>query len=156
MIYLRAMTDEEFEKFKVTSQREYATGFAECEGIEFEKALKGASEQFDRMITNGLQTPGHLFFQAIEEKSGESIGFLWLGIQDRLGRKVTSINDIFIQASHRGNGYGKALMKCVEHEAQKAGSKRIRLHVFQHNETARNLYTSMGFHPTNSDMVKLI
>jgi ribosomal protein S18 acetylase RimI-like enzyme len=45
-------------------------------------------------------------------------------------------------------------MKLVEAEAQKAGATRVRLHVFYHNEVAKNLYLAMGFTPTNLDTRK--
>lgn len=84
------------------------------------------------------------------------MGYLWLGIQERFGRKVTSINDIIIKSHRRGESLGKALMKCVEQEAKKANTERIRLHVFQRNENARRLYEGMGFQVSSVDMFKLL
>jgi ribosomal protein S18 acetylase RimI-like enzyme len=150
------MSESVFEKFKSISQSEYAKSYSAVESLKFEDALKNASEQFDRLVSKGLETPGQLFYEAIEEKSDVPVGYLWLGIQERSGRKVASVNDIIIISEHRGHGFGKALMNCVEKEAKRAGSKRIRLHVFYKNEVARNLYASMGFQPTSIDMVKLI
>ena len=91
MIYLKPMSELEFEKFKSISQKEYANNFSAVEGVELEAALKSAAEQFSRLAPEGLQTLGQLFFEAIDEKVGISIGYLWLGIQERMGRKVTSI-----------------------------------------------------------------
>lgn len=156
MVELRIMTESVFNEFKVLSQREYAVHSSEVEGISTEDALKNVAELFARLVPNGRNTPGQLFFEVIEKKSGEAVGYLWLGIQERFGRKVTSINDIIVNESRRGEGFGKALMMCVEQESEKAGAKRIRLHVFQRNETARKLYESMGFQISSIDMFKLI
>lgn len=156
MIKLKKMNQLTFETFKTASQREYAANFAAVEDVSVEIGLKNVAEQFDRLVPQGLETSGQLFFEAIEELTEKSVGYLWLGIQDRFGRKVTSINEIIIKSDRRGEGFGRALMNCIEDEAKKAGSKRIRLHVFQRNEIARKLYLSMGFEPSSVDMFKLI
>jgi ribosomal protein S18 acetylase RimI-like enzyme len=156
MIYLKPMTPQTFEEFKQQSQASYAGDFAKVEDISFETALKNASEQFERLVSGGLETQGQLFFDVLETATAKRLGFLWLGIQDRYGRKIASINDIMIEPSGRGRGLGKALMKLVEIESKKHGAVRVRLHVFHHNEVAKNLYTSMGFNPTSIDMRKEI
>lgn len=117
-----------------------------------ENVLKNVADQFARLVPDGRLTPGQLFFEVIEKKTGESVGYLWLGIQERLGRKVTSVNDIIVKSDRRGEGFGKALMKCVEQESKKAGAGRIRLHVFQRNEAARKLYESLGFQVSSVDV----
>ncbi len=154
MIHLKPMSVEAFEKFKTESQSTYAAHLAAVEVIPYEEALKNASEQFDKLVPSGTETPGQSFFDVIESSSGESIGFLWLGFQTRFGRKITSINDIGIDRKKRGKGLGKALMKLVEDEARKVSAVRIRLHVFHSNQVAKNLYLAMGFEPTNLDMRK--
>lgn len=148
------MSVETFEKFKTESQSTYATNLAAVEVIPYDEALKNASEQFDKLVPNGTATSGQAFFDVIESSSDQSIGFLWLGFQTRFGRKIASINDISIAPKNRGKGFGKALMKLVEEEAQKAGATRVRLHVFHSNQVAKSLYLAMGFEPTNLDMRK--
>lgn len=148
------MSIEAFENFKRDSQSTYATNLAQVEDIPIETALKSASEQFDKLVSNGIETSGQLFFDVLDTNSDKSVGYLWLGIQNRFGRKVVSINDISIASAHRGKGFGKSLMKLVEEEALKAGAVRIRLHVFHSNEVAKKLYLAMGFAPTNVDMRK--
>lgn len=117
-------------------------------------ALKNASEQFNKLVPTGTDTHGQSFFDVLETGSGEPVGYLWLGTQNRFDRKVVSINDITIIPAYRGLGLGKSLMKLVEQEARKSGSSRIRLHVFHSNEVAKSLYLAMGFVPTNLDMRK--
>lgn len=148
------MSIETFESFKKDSQTAYATNLSSVEDIPLEVALKSASEQFDKLVPNGTDTPGQSFFDVLETGSGKPVGYLWLGTQNRFGRKVVSINDITIKSTYRGRGLGKALMKLVEQESQKVGAVRIRLHVFHNNEVAKRLYFSMGFVPTNVDMRK--
>ena len=154
MIFLKPMSAETFEAFKQDSQTNYATGLARIEDIPLAVALKSASEQFDKLVHTGTDTSGQLFFDVIETALGKSVGYLWLGIQNRFDRKIVSTNDINISSAYRGRGLGKALMKLVEEESRKVGAARIRLHVFHSNEVAKRLYLTMGFEATNLDMRK--
>ena len=156
MISARPMTEAEFDAFKGLSQASFAEDFAKGQGVSVPEALKNAGEQFGRLVSQGLNTPGQLFFEVIENSSSASVGYLWLGIQERMGRKVVSINDIFVRDASRGKGYGKALMQIVESEAKKPQAAQIRLHVFASNAVARQLYTSMGFEVSSLDMFKTV
>lgn len=154
MLALKPMSPATFENFKKTSQAAYAQSLALSEGISLEKALRHASEQFDKTASLGSKTPGQLFFDVLDKDSDKSVGYLWLGFKVRFERKITFINDIHIAPENRGQGFGKALMALVEQEARKAEAQRIELHVFNHNDTAKKLYQSMGFKATNMDMRK--
>ncbi len=154
MIFLRPMTVETFERFKQISQSAYAASLASVEDIPLEVAARYASEQFDKLVPNGTDTSGQSFFDVLEKNFDKPVGNLWLGTQNRFGRKVVSINDITIKSTYRGRGLGKSLMKLVEKESRKIGASRIRLHVFHSNKVAKSLYLSMGFVPTNLDMRK--
>jgi ribosomal protein S18 acetylase RimI-like enzyme len=148
------MSAQVFEEFKIDSQKTYAAELAKVENISTDEALKYASEQFYKLVPDGIRTQGQLFFDVYSEDSALIVGYLWLGFQNRLSRIIASINDIKIYENHRGRGLGKQLMALVEREAQKAGAVRVRLHVFSHNEVAKQLYISMGFAPTSIDMKK--
>jgi ribosomal protein S18 acetylase RimI-like enzyme len=148
------MTVETFERFKQISQSAYAASLASVEDIPLEVAARYASEQFDKLVPNGTDTSGQSFFDVLEKNFDKPVGNLWLGTQNRFGRKVVSINDITIKSTYRGRGLGKSLMKLVEKESRKIGASRIRLHVFHSNKVAKSLYLSMGFVPTNLDMRK--
>lgn len=156
MISLKSMTKPSFEGFKKISQSGYASRLARVEEIPYELALQSASEQFQKLVPDGTQTSDQFFFDVFENQSGRVIGFLWLGLQTRFGRRIATINDILIQEKFRGKGYGKELIKLAEKEARLAGAIRLRLHVFYENEAARHLYLNMGFTPTNLDMAKTL
>jgi ribosomal protein S18 acetylase RimI-like enzyme len=156
VIYLKPMSVEAFAKFKLESQSTYANYIATQEKISTAEALNYASEQFDKLVPDGITTANQKFFEVIETNADEPIGFLWLGFQNKFGRNVVSINDINIRSADRGKGFGKALIKLVEEESLKIGATRIRLHVFHCNEVALQLYLSLGFVPTSLDMSKEI
>jgi ribosomal protein S18 acetylase RimI-like enzyme len=156
MIEIRSMTEAKFEEFKKHSQSSFAGDFAKAQGASVDEALKNASEQFDRLVSSGLQTEGQLFFDVVEQSSGKSVGYLWLGTRQSLGRKIISINDIFINPEMRGRGYGKLLMNLVDTEAKKAKAVQIRLHVFASNKVARGLYETSGYESSSLDMFKIV
>ena len=156
MAKLIPMTDEVFEEFREISQTDYGSNFSKVENVALEVGIKNAREQFGKLVPDGLRTKDQFFFEAVDDNTQDKIGYLWLGVQERFGRKVVSINEISVKPPHRGKGFGKALMNCVENEAKKVGAQRIRLHVFHHNEIARKLYSSMGFKVSSLDMFKLI
>ena len=154
MIYLKPMTASEFDEFKFVSQNTYATDLAKVEGISIAQAQKYAAEQFDKLLPEGLRTNQQYLYTVALKDTDQSIGYLWLGLQNRFNRNIASINDVAISAVYRGKGLGKLLMGLVEQESRKMGAARIRLHVFNQNDVAKRLYLSMGFEPTNIDMKK--
>lgn len=154
MIVLKSMSADEFEEFKAFSQDSFASNLAKTEGVSIEAGRKNAGDQFARLVPSGMGTAGQLFFEAVEDSSGNSVGYLWIGIQERFGRKIASINDIHVRNGNRGNGYGREIMRLAEEVAKREGVSRIRLHVFQSNQVARTLYESLGFKPTSIDMNK--
>lgn len=153
MLYIKPMTPTRFEEFKKDSQENYAKDLSKA-GTSLEDAKKTVYEQFSRLVANGIGTTDQIFLDVFETTTNESIGYLWLGYKGLAGRRVASINDIKINPSQRGKGFGKALMRVVELEVKKAGATRIRLHVFNHNEVAKKLYLEMGFVVTDLDMHK--
>jgi ribosomal protein S18 acetylase RimI-like enzyme len=156
VIFLKPMSQTEFDAFKLCSQREFAAALAAAHSITLEQALASASEQFGRIVPNGIQTKDHLFFEAIDRASNDSIGYIWLDLRVLLGAKVASVNDIYVREIYRNKGLGKKLMTLLEVEAKAAGASRVRLHVFQSNKVAFSLYQGMGYQISSLDMMKEI
>jgi ribosomal protein S18 acetylase RimI-like enzyme len=148
------MTTQSFEDFKNHSIGQYASDLARVEEISVEEAHTYASLQFQKLVPDGIATIDQIFLDAFDAQTDKPIGYLWLGFQTRFGRRIASINDICINESHRGQGFGKILMSLAEQEARKQNATRVRLHVFNDNEIAKGLYLSMGFAPTSLDMRK--
>jgi ribosomal protein S18 acetylase RimI-like enzyme len=154
MISLKPMNNSEFQEFKTKSQSNYAANLAKVENISIEKALRHAADQFDKHVADGLLGDQQFFYQVLETSTGQPVGYLWLGLQERFGRKVMAINDIMIDSNHRGKRLGNQIMTFVEQVSKGIGVTRIRLHVCNQNEVAKRLYLSMGFETTSLDMKK--
>lgn len=114
-----------------------------------------AEKIFNDHLPNGLNTPGHYFYQIKNEKL-EACGYLWFGQKTQGSQKKLFIYDIFVEESSRGSGYGKWMLHWLEKEAQKLMLQEISLHVLAYNHVARELYESMGFEMTNIYMSKKI
>ncbi len=151
MIHLNPMTEASFEQFKQDTLN-FAHDLSKAEGIPLDEAIANTIEQFEKLAPEGMKTANNYFFDVIETKSNETIGYAWLNKSIRFHRIVLSIYDVKINRSHRGRGLGKDLMALIETEAKILQCTRIRLHVFEHNEAAKRLYQSMGFKTTSLQM----
>lgn len=60
------------------------------------------------------------------------------------GYSVPSLG-IIVRAEARGKGLGKLLMHHLHAAAQLRGAPRIRLKVYQQNDTARHMYEQLGY-----------
>jgi ribosomal protein S18 acetylase RimI-like enzyme len=52
---------------------------------------------------------------------------------------------VWVRPSHQGQGIGEALVREVLTWAAEQGVRRVKLHVFDHNDRARRLYQRLGF-----------
>ena len=66
---------------------------------------------------------------------------VWTGNEDAW------LEDLFVEGSARGEGYGRMLVEAAVERARSRGCDRIQLDVNQANETAVKLYQSCGFRP---------
>jgi ribosomal protein S18 acetylase RimI-like enzyme len=124
----------------------------EKEGYTPEDSIKVANESFDRLLPQGRETPDQYIYKICE--GDKKIGILWWGKQKKGTKEHAWIYDIAIEEKERGKGYGRAAMLAAEADARAKNMHELGLHVFGHNEIARNLYDSMGFRTTNIIMSK--
>ncbi len=90
-----------------------------------------------------------------ETTKGESVGFLWLALERNPGSGGGAwIYDIEILPNHRGQGFGRALLKVAEAEAVAHGVDTIGLNVFGRNSVARNLYASAGYQVSSMHLTR--
>lgn len=77
----------------------------------------------------------------VMEEDGKFVGYagMWIVLDE------AHIMNVAIEASYRGRGLGKALMRQMIHIAAGNGAESMTLEVRRSNRTARNLYAEFGF-----------
>jgi RimJ/RimL family protein N-acetyltransferase len=119
-----------------------------------EVTRKRAISEFSRTVPLGLETPNHLFYDVVANDSGKKVGTLWLAKYTEGENPILFLYNIRIFDEFQNKGYGTAVLKAYEEKGKEMGAKKLRLHVFAHNEGARKLYTREGFFLTGYNMAK--
>ncbi|MFC5531566.1 ribosomal protein S18-alanine N-acetyltransferase [Cohnella yongneupensis] len=80
----------------------------------------------------------------VMEHEGDILGYggMWLIVDE------AHVTNIAIRASHRGQGFGKRLLREMMRTANWLGALRMTLEVRVTNEPAKSLYQRMGFYPS--------
>ncbi len=153
---LRPMTDAEYDAFYSKLITEYASDNIEAGNWTVENAIELSKNATEQLLPLGRDTPRVLLLSA-DNSDGEYVGYVWVGL-DRGGVASAGawIYDIEVNASHRGKGYGRALLQAAERETLKNGVDKIGLNVFGPNRVARNLYESAGYDITQIQMSKAL
>ena len=77
----------------------------------------------------------------VAEQNGEILGYCgFIFVLDE-----AEIPNVCVKASARKQGIGKQMLNFLEEEAKKLGITILYLEVRQSNQSARNLYTLLGF-----------
>ncbi len=110
--------------------------------------------EFLGILPLGAQTPNNYIFDVIAVDSGKKVGTLWYMRIIEDDQTEGFLYDIRIFEEFQNKGYGTALLKIYEEKAKEFGAKKVRLHVFGHNQGAKKLYTREGFFLTGYNMAK--
>jgi ribosomal protein S18 acetylase RimI-like enzyme len=145
------MTDEEFEIYSRSSTADYALEVARNTGVGEAHALAEAERITAETLPDGVRTPGQRLMVA-EGGGGERVGHLWLA--HRPESSMVFIYDIEVEASLRGQGFGRRMLELVDDEARAMGATKVELNVFADNAVARHLYESAGYREMRRQMVK--
>lgn len=156
MAILRSMTDQDYGEFYFQSIIDYAEDKVTAGTWVPSEAQKLSSQEFERFLPEGLNTPNAYLYAVIDPLLEVKVGHLWIHISDGpLGRSAF-IYDIVIYETYQGKGYGTQTMTALEEEAKRLQINKISLHVFGHNKTAFGLYQKMGYEITDISMSKKI
>jgi len=152
-IFLKPITSEEFSRWRAIAVKTYAAE-KQKSGLLKNEAEEVANTSFNSLLPENEKTPNHYLFSVVESDTGLRVGTLWWGLQKQGNGLSPWIYDILLEESARGKGYGRATMLAAEASVRENGHRRLGLHVFGHNQVARNLYDSMGFKTTSVVMLK--
>lgn len=111
-----------------------------------------AEREFDRLLPEGLRTPGHHVWSAFDGDA--EVGYLWLGVRTQSDGVDGFVYDVAVAPEHRHRGYGRAVMAAAEDAARTLGVTVVRLNVFGHNVPARRLYEGLGYEVASTMMTR--
>ena len=152
-VRLRPMTSAEFDVYLTAAVEEYAAAVLRAGRVEDEADASAlAASSFERLLTDGLETPRHALFVA-EDGSSERIGLLWFGPSSDDDSRAW-IYDVVVEEELRGKGWGRAILTAFEPEARARGFTSAGLNVYGDNLVARHLYETMGYSETSRQMAK--
>lgn len=148
-VRLREMTAGEFDDWQRVDLDHYVSERV-SNGETQEVARRTAEEQTVQLLPDGVDTDGHWFW--FGEAEGRRVGTLWLDVR----HDYAFVYGVTVEEGERGRGYGRALMQAGAHAAHRAGCTGIALNVFGDNLTARGLYDSLGYRPTQGSARMLL
>mgnify|MGYP006163863411 FL=1 len=70
------------------------------------------------------------------------------------GGKIAFVDELFIQETARGKGFGKEAIQFIQREVPKLSLKLLYLEVEPHNENAQKLYLAHDFELHNRKLMK--
>lgn len=102
--------------------------------------------------------PSVFALMAQDDDSGESVGFaLWFrNFSTWLGRHGVYLEDLYVRPTHRGQGYGKALLQALARIAVERGYGRFEWWVLDWNTPALDFYRSIGAVPMDEWTVQRV
>ena len=149
-VRLRPLTDDEFELFLKTSNRDYADDLVVNGGMPRPDAEAKSERDYASLFPGGVPNDEQFVFAIENLETGERSGWVWFAIRDN----AAFLYWIKIEERLRGQGLGRAAMVTLEDEVRSRGFDRINLNVFGGNEVARSLYRSLGYTETSVWMGK--
>jgi mycothiol synthase len=141
-VTLRPMTRTEIAAYFSNAVETFADEtMAADPSLTREAALVNAREVHERILPQGVDTPGHDFLVALDAAEGRRIGITWLFHEER----AAFVYDIEVDAAERGKGYGRSLMDVAAEHMRGLGMEVLGLNVFGHNHVAHALYDALGY-----------
>jgi len=85
------------------------------------------------------ENENNIYLVCVEDDEVAGYCGLWTVLGDG------NVTNVAVSKTHRGKGYGRALMKELEHRGLEKDVNKYFLEVRQSNVIARNLYLSLGY-----------
>lgn len=148
------MTSTDYDLWLARSKKAYALDKERADKLTSGEAMEIAERDFSSLLPEGLNSAGSFLY--VMKNNETTVGFLWFGIRGADDNRKVFLYDIIVEEEHRGKKYGKKAMLLLEDEVKKLGLSEIGLHVFGFNETAIQLYRSLGYAVTDLVMSKTI
>jgi len=150
------MRESEFGAFLEQTVRLYAEENIRAGYWQRSEATRRSRDNHNKLLPDGLETPGHQIFVVRDDPSQEAVGYIWLKVEKEALIPSGFIYALFIQEQFRGKGYGTRAMQGMEAKSAELGLRRLMLHVFADNPVALHLYESSGYRVTSLNMMREI
>jgi ribosomal protein S18 acetylase RimI-like enzyme len=145
VVELVPMSQTEFEEYLPFAVQDYAQDHVRAGNWSAEKALQMSQASFDELLHDGPATPNQFLFTIKHETLEEKVGMLWFAVEEREGGSRAFLYDLRITEAYRRRGYGTQALQALEAKVRELSLTRITLHVFGHNQPARELYAKLGY-----------
>jgi len=153
-VTLSAISLESYRSWLEAAVKDYAQDKVAAGTWAADRALELSQQEFDRLLPNGPATPNTFIFGIRASGISQDVGVLWVTIVERGGVRLAFIYDIIVFEPYRRQGFGRAALLALETKVRELGVDQIGLHVFGHNQAARDLYEKVGYIITDISMVK--
>ena len=153
-VILREMQLESFKAFKDRFIEGSVENRMKSDRDTEEVTRTRAIKEFSRNLPLGLETPNNFIYDIIAQDTGKKVGTVWFLKYTEGENPIFFLFDIRIFEEFQNQGYGTEVLKLYEAKAKEIGAKKLRLHVFAHNQGAKKLYEKMGFFLTGYNMAK--
>lgn len=150
-VRLETMPSERLEAWIEQGHLEYIESRIKA-GESRQVAERKAQLSREENFPNGKPLDTHRVFDVVTG-DGTIVGCLWLGPLPA-GTTDWWVFDIEIDEEHRRRGYARRALELGEAEARSLGATTIGLNVFGYNTGAKELYDSLGYAVTATQMKK--
>lgn len=147
------MTEAVFNEYCQAAIASYAKENIDAGRWKEEGAIERSREDHDRLLPEGIKTKNNHLFEIKENNHGQVVGHIWIAIDEQLNPKSAFIYDIEIYKAFRRKGLAKSVLKNAEDFVMKSDIYSIGLHVFNHNEAAKALYSELGYSTVSDNSV---
>ncbi|MCA5924423.1 GNAT family N-acetyltransferase [Curtobacterium oceanosedimentum] len=123
-------------------------------GENREQAEANAQATRDRWFPGGTPAAGHLVWDVVDQDD-TVVGYLWVGPFEP-DSTAWWVFDVEIDDAHRRRGHARRALEAGERAAADHGATSIGLNVFGYNTGAQELYASLGYGVTATQMRKAL
>ena len=140
------MTDRQREDALEEEAVEYADAKVRAGIWSREEALDRSHAEIRGLVGARPEERGHEFFVGVDA-SGDRVGWIWLGPVPTADASPSTrwLYQMVVDASLRGRGFGRGLLRAAEGHLLVQGRMEIALNVFRWNSAAVALYASSGY-----------
>jgi len=147
-VHLEPMPPENLPAWIDATHREYAESRV-LAGESREAAEQRADASRRENFPDDRPLDSHLVFDVWSDDT--VVGHLWLGVFPAGGTQWW-VFDIEIHEPHRRHGYARAALELGQQAAKDRGATAVGLNVFGFNTGAKELYDSLGYRVTATQM----